>query len=79
MKLTLIVVRGIVVAPKTTVAGVILGASFSVLTRLTATSGENIAPSRFIGCQGLSVMIELRTGRGVAVLCEGRAKVSGCW
>ena len=70
MILTLIVVRRIVARPKTAGAGVMLEASFPMLTRPMATSSERIAPSRFVGCLDLSVIVEIEMqGSGeVAVL-----------
>ena len=73
----LIVVRRIVATPKTAGAGVMLDASFPMFTRLMATSSERIAPSRFIGCLDLSVMIETGGSREVAVLGEGGTEDSG--
>ena len=50
MKHTLIVVRRIVATPKIAGAGVMLEASFPMLTRPMAMSSEAITPWRFVGC-----------------------------
>ena len=65
MRFTLIVVRRIVAIPKTAGAGVILEASFPIFTRPMATSSERMAPSRFVGCLDLSVMVETQDSREV--------------
>ena len=64
-KLTLIVVRRIAEISKTAGAGVMLAASFPMLTRPMATSSDWIASSRHFGCLDLSAMVETQGD------CEG--------
>ena len=74
MKLTLIVVRRIVVTPKIARAGVMLDASFPMFTRPIATLSERIVPSHFVCCLDLSVIVETQGSREVVVLgksCAG--------
>ena len=56
-----------------------LDASFPMLTRPIATSSERIAPSRFVGCLILSVMVERQGSGEAAALGEGYAEGSGRW
>ena len=77
VKHTLIVVRRIAATPKTAGAGVMLDASFPMFNRSMATSSEKIAPSRFDGCLDLSVMVEVKGRRKVAVLGKSRTEDPG--
>ena len=76
-KPTLIVVRRITATPKTAGAGVMLDASFPVFNRPMATSSERIAPSRFVGCLDLSVIVEMQGSGEVVVLGKSYLEDSG--